>query len=318
MKILIVKTSSLGDVIHTLPALTDAKKYLPDVQFDWVIEENFAEIPSWHNAVNRVIPVAWRRWRKNLLTAWREKQPQLFYRALRETHYDKVIDAQGLFKSALIARMAKGLHCGLNARSAREPCATWLYQARYEASWLEHAVTRARQLFAQALNYPCPTDPPDYAIRTHFGLDNTQTKKNILFIHGTTRADKEWPESYWIDLAKRCIGAGLHVQIPWGNAAEKMRAERIAAEGGGEITVLPKTSLLELANILLQAKMAIAVDTGIGHLAAALSVPTISLYGPTNPVEIGTYGDHQIHLQKTDRMGDVGVEMVWDCVERSL
>jgi heptosyltransferase-1 len=309
MKILIVKTSSLGDVIHTLPALTDAAQVYPEVQFDWVVEENFAEIPSWHPCVHRVIPIAWRSWRKNLCRAWQQKQIQPFYAALRETQYDKIIDAQGLLKSACIGRLARGMHCGLDYRSAREPLASLLYQKRYTVNFHQHAVTRARQLFAQVFAYAIPVEKPDYAIRAHFG--SPHISKNILFVHGTTWKTKEWPASFWIDLAKRCVAAGWHVQIPWGNTEEKERAAHIAATDP-HIEVLPKTTLIELTSLLLQAKATIAVDTGIGHLAAALSVPTISLYGPTNPIYIGALGENQIHLQKTDRMEDISVDMVWE------
>jgi heptosyltransferase-1 len=315
MKILVVKTTSLGDVIHTLPALTDAARHYPDIRFDWVVEEGFAEIPKWHPCVNQVIPVAWRRWRKNLLQAWRAKQLQEFYAALRGTQYDKVIDAQSLLKSALIARSAKGIHYGLDYYSARESLASLLYQQHCTVIFEQHAVTRARQLFAQALGYVNPTDKPDYAIRAHFDLANNHERKNILFAHGTTWETKEWPESSWIDLAKQCTSSGLYVQIPWGNENEKARAERIAASNAS-IEVLPKTSLLTLAHLLLQAKGVIAVDTGIGHLAAALSVPTVSLYGPTDPAQIGACGDNQIHLRKTSHMADVSVNAVWEALTR--
>jgi len=310
MKILVIKTSSLGDVIHTLPALTDAVRHHPDISFDWVVEEGFAEIPKWHPHVQHVIPVAWRRWRKNLPEAWRQKQLQQFYTALRQTRYDKVIDAQGLLKSALMTRLTHGLRCGLDYHSAREPLASLLYQQRYAVARNQHAVTRTRQLFAQALGYAIPTDEPDYAIRAHFDLNEVDTRKNILLVHGTTWETKEWPETSWIDLATHCVAAGWHVQIPWGNAQEKARAERIAASSPG-IEVLPKTSLLALATLLLQAKAVIAVDTGIGHLAAALSVPTISLYGPTDPAKIGARGNNQLHLRKTNQMTDLAVDEVW-------
>lgn len=310
MKVLIVKTSSLGDVIHTLPALTDAAHHIPNIRFDWVVEEAFAEIPKWHPQVEKILPIAWRRWRKNLLAAWREKKLQEFYKSLREENYDLIIDAQGLVKSALITCFAKGLHCGLDYHSAREPLASFLYQRRFKVVFEQHAVTRARQLFAHVLNYPCPEDKPDYAIRKYFKSDNTEERKNILFIHGTTKTSKEWPEKYWIALANRCVENGWQVQIPWGNSVEKLRAERIAASGLG-ITVLQKSSLSTLAHLLLQAKAAVSVDTGIGHLAAALSVPTVSLYGPTDPTQIGACGDFQIHLRKTMDMADLLVEDVW-------
>lgn len=318
MKILIVKTSSLGDIIHTLPALTDAARHIPDIHFDWLVEENFAEIPQWHPNVVRVIPVAWRRWRKNLSNAWRQKQLQLFYKDIRQQKYDRIIDAQGLMKSALMARMARGLHCGLDYHSARETWAALFYQRRFSVVFQQHAVTRMRQLFARVLGYPCPEDKPDYAIRQHFGSEGDDlAAKNIMFIHGTTWVGKEWPESYWIALANRCVAAGWTIQIPWGNAAEKARAERIAINNTSAV-VLSKLSLSELAKILLQAKTAVAVDTGMGHLAAALSVPTLSLYGPTDPAQIGACGDFQVHLRETQEMADLSVDIVWEKLKTTL
>jgi heptosyltransferase-1 len=246
-----------------------------------------------------------------LRAAWQQKQLQTFYKTLRETPYDKIIDAQGLFKSAVVTRLAKGMRCGLDYYSAREALASCFYQSRYFVAPAQHAITRTRELFAWSLGYAVPTQNPDYAIRKHFALENHVTKKSVIFVHGTTWTTKEWPEDYWIALAKRCVADGWAVQIPWGNTAEKLRAERIASHDA-HIQVLPRSTLTELATLLLQASAVIAVDTGIGHLAAALSVPTISLYGPTDPVKIGALGDNQHHLRKTNQMADISVDMVWE------
>ncbi len=317
MNILIVKTSSLGDIIHTLPALTDAANHYTNIHFDWLAEDSFAEIPTWHPNVDKVIPTAWRRWRKNLWDAWQEKKLHRFYHDLREKKYDLIIDAQGLLKSAFMGRLAKGMHCGLDYYSARESLASFLYKKRFTVLFQQHAVTRARQLFAQALGYTCPQHHPDYAIRTHFASAQHQKSKNILFIHGTTWQTKEWPEKNWIELASQCIKSDWNIQIPWGNEAEKARAERIA-KTDPNIRVLPKSSLKELANLLLQARAAIAVDTGIGHLAAALSVPTISLYGPTDPDKIGAWGEHQVHLKNTQDISSISANQVWEHLEHVI
>ncbi len=317
-RILVVKTSSLGDVIHTLPALTDAARVYPAIQFDWVVEQGFAEIPAWHPHVRQVIPVAWRRWRKQLPSAWKAGDIQKFYRHLRAARYDAVIDAQGLVKSALIARLARGLHCGLDFHSARETLAALFYQRRYPIIFQQHAVTRARQLFAQALNYPCPDSAPDYAIRANFPPSIGGAHKQILFIHGTSWTNKEWPEQQWVDLATRCVAAGFSVQLSWGNALEKARAEMIAAQAGSGVAVLAKTSLKELAELLLQARAAVAVDTGIGHLAAALNVPTLSLYGPTDPQQVGARGDNQYHLRRGNDLSRLSVDEVWQHLQPLL
>lgn len=296
MKILLIKTSSMGDVIHTLPAIQDASQAIPGISFDWVVEENFHEIPAWHPAVARVIPVALRRWRKQ---GWLKSRQEIkqFIETLRQQHYDLVLDAQGLFKSALIALVAKGQRKGLDFRSAREPIAACFYQQRYAASWQHHAITRNRQLFAQALNYTLPAEIP----RCLVNLSSTQqtgpllTSPYVLFLHGTTWPTKHWPENYWIELAKHVNAYGYQIGLPWGNQQEQERAQRIAS-AVTNAAVLPKVSLTQMASLLLQASACVAVDTGLGHLAAVLGVPTVSLYGPTDPALTGALGQNQIQL----------------------
>lgn len=296
MRVLVVKTSSLGDIIHTLPALTDAARAVPGIAFDWVAEENFAEIPAWHPAVARVIPVAIRRWRKHILSTWRSGEWQACKRSLREHRYDCVIDAQGLFKSAWIARQAGAPVTGLDKNSAREPLVSLIYQRRVAASWTLHAVERVRKLFAEALNYRLPETIGDYGLdRLRFAPEGHEPSRRIVFLHGTTRADKYWPEPYWRQLCEQATGAGYQVVLPWGNASERERALRIA-EVSARAEVLPRMDLRQLAGLLLNSCAAVSVDTGLGHLAAALDVPAVSLYGPTSPALIGAYGRNQIHL----------------------
>lgn len=316
MKILIVKTSSLGDIIHTLPALTDAAHFMPEIHFDWVAEKSFAQIPAWHPKVNKVIPVSWRRWRKHLLTYWQKGELQSFYHDLRSTTYDKIIDAQGLVKSAIMAKMAKGEHCGLDFESARETLAACFYQKRYQVIFRQHAVVRTRQLFAKVLGYDVPEGMPDYGILHHFPQPTVKHLKDIIFFHGTTWETKKWPEAYWIKLAQYCVASGFRVLLPWGNEEEHQRAQHIfAAEKGAE--VLPKLSLGELAELLTQSTAAVAVDTGLGHLAAALNVPTLSLYGPTHPEQIGACGENQFHLSAPGEVGkgvlaELLPDVVWE------
>jgi len=299
MKILIIKTSSMGDIIHTLPAITDAKKALGSVTFDWVVEENFAEIPRWHPAVNKIIPMAWRRWRKNLFSTqtWREWRE--FYKNCRQTHYDLIIDAQGLLKSACFAYLAKGPRVGADHQSARESIAAFFYQHRYPIAPNQHAIFRIRSLFAQALGYKITTDIPDYGIdRQSLIVKTPSDSPYLVFLHGTTWDTKHWPPSYWRDLALLAHKNNYAIKLPWGNLAERERALHIAADCN-TAEVLPRLRLAEIASVLAGAKAIVAVDTGLGHLAAALDIPTISLYGPTHPDLTGALGKSQIHL-KTD------------------
>lgn len=297
MRVLLIKTSSLGDVVHTLPALTDAQRAIPGIQFDWVVEEGFAEIPAWHPAVAQVIPVAIRRWRKNLLQTLRTGEWRRFKARLRETRYDLVIDAQGLLKSAWLTRYVKAPVAGLDRDSAREPMASRFYDRRYTVPRDQHALERVRQLFAQALGYALPQAIGDY------GLDRAQLaapgeEPYLLFLHGTTWPSKHWPEAYWRELAERMSAFGWAIRLPWGNAEEKARAERIA-DGIADASVLPRLNLGGVAKVIAGARACVAVDTGLGHLAAALDVPSISLYGPTLPGRVGAYGRSQVHLCAT-------------------
>jgi len=293
VRVLIIKTSSLGDVIHTLPALTDAAHAIPGIRFDWVVEEGFAEIPSWHPAVDKVIPVAIRRWRKNLWQTLKSGEWKAFKQRMRERQYDLVIDAQGLVKSAWLTRYVKAPVAGLDRYSAREGWASRFYDRRLSVAVGQHAVERLRQLFAMALAYDLPEGIGNYGL----DLDRLQlppAAPYVVFLHGTTWATKHWPEAYWRELAERMGRRKLEVRLPWGNPAEKARAERIA-QGLNNCQVLPKLNLAGVARVLAAAKACVAVDTGLGHLAAALDVPTISLFGPTNPGLTGAYGRTQIH-----------------------
>jgi heptosyltransferase-1 len=284
----------MGDVIHTLPALTDAMRAIPGIRFDWVVEEAFAEIPRWHPAVDQVIPVAIRRWRKNLLATWKGGEWSSYKQQLQARQYDAVIDAQGLLKSALlVTRVARGKRFGLDKHSAREPLAARFYDHTLNIAKDQHAVERVRQLFAAALGYTLE-GRGDFAIREHFA--HTDAEPYLMFQHSTTRFDKHWPEVYWQTLINKACEAGWRVKLPWGNADEKARAERLA-QGNTKTEVLPKLSLAEVAQALAGATACVSVDTGLSHLAAALDRPNVILFGPTDPGLVGGYGLDQVCLE---------------------
>lgn len=307
MRVLIVKTSSMGDVLHTLPALTDAMNAIPGISFDWVVEEGFVQIPCWHPAVDKVIPVAIRRWRKNWFGSETRQQRCDFKRELQSRTYDAVIDAQGLIKSAaLITRVAKGKKHGQDAKSAREPFSSWFFNQRHDIDKKQHAVERTRELFAKTLGYEKPSTQGDYAIASRF-LSQLPADANqyLVFLHATTRADKHWPESHWRELIGLLKGSNIRIKLPWGAEHEYQRALRLAA-GFDYVEVLPKLSLQQVAEILAGAKAVVSVDTGLSHLTAALDRPNITLYGPTDPGLIGGYGKNQMSLVAEDKnMADI-------------
>lgn len=304
MRVLIIKTTSMGDIIHTLPALSDAAKVYPNITFDWVVEDAFQSMPGWHPCVKKIIPISLRRWRRNqeglLKGALVKGEIFKFIRNLRQTRYDKIIDAQGLLKSAWISWVARGKTAGYSFASAREPLASLFYQQKVKVSWKDHAVKRARRLFAESLAYPIPNTPPDYGISLERLPAYTASNQvpYFVFLHGTTWATKHWPENYWVQLGQILSERGFHIKLLWGNSLEEQRARRIELQVK-TAEVLPKLTLEQAASVLAHASGIVSVDTGLGHLAAALNIPTVSLYGPSDPVLTGTDGLNQIHL-KTD------------------
>ena len=295
MRVLIVKTSSIGDVIHTLPAIGDAARALPASRFDWVIEETLAEIAGWHPAVERVVPVGLRAWRKMPGQPTTRRSAAAFIRALRRERYDAVIDAQGLYKSAIMAALARGPVHGLGFGSAREPLAVALYRRRYQVPRDLHAVARLRRLFALALGYRMPKDAPDFGLAdTTFPPPPIADGYHVL-LHGTAWPTKRWPVARWRALAAALGSAGRQIVVPWHGAEDGARAMAIA-DGLAHVRPEETPTLTAAAGLIRGAARVTAVDTGLGHLAAALGVPVVTLYGPTSPALVGTVGPRAVHV----------------------
>jgi heptosyltransferase-1 len=310
LRILVVKLTSMGDTLHLLPALSDLRLNYPNSKIDWMIEDSFREIPLWHPSVVRVIPVSTRRWRS--LTVRNICEFYQFTKLLRQESYDVIIDAQGLLKSALLARFAKrlatGQRIGFSADSIKEKPAARLYQRKIAVGQALHAIDRLRELFAQSFDYPIPQTPPNYAIQIanlqqssrDQGHADSQTSASktpyIVFIPSTTWQSKHLPERLWQELRQHVLDQGYKIKISWGNQREKERAQRLANNKKG-VDLLPKLSLSELAVVLEEATGAISVDTGLGHLAAGLGIPTVSLYGATDAKLTGAIGDASVLLQ---------------------
>jgi len=299
-RVLLIKLTSLGDLIHALPALSDAKNARPGIEFDWVVDENFQEIATWHPAVKNVITTNHREWRGAVTSAETHGSISKTIGQMRSRQYDLVIDGQGNFKTALLSLFSKGPRAGFDAASVREWVAHLAYQRRYAASKNAHAIERLRRLFAAALGYPLPSSAPDFRIqRERFVKPKAELPGDyLMFIHSASWKTKLWPERHWSELIGKCIDAGFRVLLPWGNAQEEARAKRLAARP--EVQVLPHLNLSEIGYMLAHAKACVCMDTGLSHLAAALDVPAITLYGSTDSGLIGASGASQVHI-KSDR-----------------
>lgn len=292
MRLLIVKTSSLGDVIHNLPVVADIHTHFPSMHIDWLVEEGFADIPRLHHGVNSVITVAARRWRKNLSDRKTWSEIADCRRLLRDNSYDLVLDTQGLIKSAVFSRFARAPIHGQDRDSVRESLAACFYQHAYAVPRGQHAVVRNRQLAALVLGYPMPDNAPDYGL--YVGLEKSDQQPfnsanpYVLGLHGTSRDAKLWPLENWIALGSYLTSRQISLILPWGNEAEYQRAQTIAASVPLAM-VLPRLSIKELISVFAGAIAAVGVDTGLAHLSVALRLPTIAIYTDTNPELTGVY-----------------------------
>jgi heptosyltransferase I len=288
MRVLIVKTSSMGDVVHALPVVHDIRRAFPQVHIEWLVEAAFAAIPRLHPGVNHVLPLNWRRWRRKLLDSDTWRAMRALRAQLRAQPYDCVLDLQGLFKSAIWGRQAAGPLVGYDSNSGRDPIAPWLYVRKAAVSLQLHAVDRCRQLAAVHLGYATPTDPPVFGITPTPGAWKLRGPSAAL-IPCASRAEKIWPEARWIAVGKRIKAMGLWPLVIWGTEEEQVRAERIAA--GCEGDVPPFLNVADMASLLSQTKRVIGLDTGFTHLAAALGRPTIGIYCDHEPGLAGIVGN---------------------------
>lgn len=299
MRILVVRLSSLGDILHLFPAVSDLRRHLPDAEIHWLVEPAFAEMVSWHSAVDKVITVPLRAHKKNW---W--KLPRLLRglkQQLKAEKYDLVLDAQGLLKSAFLARLAGVDIWGFHADSARESLASRFYQKTASVPQGLHVIEKNRQLVAKlfgadirpAADYGMGEFRRRQTLRPSL-LNDLADQPCIVLLHGTTWNSKYWPESSWAELVCLLDREGWRCLLPWGNEAEHQRAVRLA--GGTQAQVLPKLSLSGLVGVLLHTRGFVSVESGIGHLATALDIPGIMLHGPTDPAYSGILGGTCLHI----------------------
>ncbi len=279
MKVLIVKLSSLGDVVHSLPAAMDIQHAYPQAQIDWVVEPSFAPLVQRCAAVQRVIPCHLRHWRKTPFAAQTRDAWRAFMHDLQAERYDAILDLQGLTKSAWVSWLAKRSSTGQKFALANrtdgsgyEAPTRWVADVAIHMAPHIHAVTRGRALCAQALQYDLP-------VRLRYGLGHAAHTHSdqVVLVHGTSRADKEWPLSHWIDVRQRLHQAGLRVVLPHGNALEQERAQTIAS-ALPNATVWPRYSIDELTTHMAKCRGVIGVDSGLSHIAVALDLPHVQIY----------------------------------------
>ena len=310
-RILFVKTSSLGDVVHNCPAVSDVARQVPDARIDWVVEEAYAEIAALHPQVRRVIPVAMRRWRGALLSRATWMEIAGFRNALRAERYDAVIDSQGLIKSALVAAFARGRKHGLDRTRVREPFAARFYDVAHAVPTDLHAVERNRRLAAAALGYSAGGDC-DYGLHVAGDAPIRIASPYALLLTMTSREDKLWPEEHWRALGAWLEQRGILCLLPWGSEEERRRCARISAAIPGSV-VPPRMALADIARLARAARCAIGVDTGLAHLAAAVQIPAVGLYCGSDPALTGLYGNGRVR-----NLGQVGAGPKVDEVQAAL
>lgn len=287
-RLLIVKTSSMGDVVHALPVLADLHAARPGVVVDWLVEAPFAAIPALHPGVAQVVPMAWRRWRSSLLEPATRAAMAALRAQLREARYDLVLDLQGLLKSALWARQSGAPVAGYDRGSAREPLAAWLYARRAPVPQALQAVQRCRALAAAHLGYRLPDTAAQFGLRAPAPSWQPRGDYAVL-VPGASRAAKLWPERRWVAVGQRLRADGCLPVVLWGSEAEQTLAERIAASCDGDVPPFLKVG--EAAALLAGARVVVGLDTGFSHLAAALGRPTLGIYCDHDPGRAGLTGD---------------------------
>jgi len=297
MKVLIVKMSSLGDVVQTIPVVHDVLQQFPNASIDWVVEESFAALLARVQGLRRVMPIAQRRWRKSRWSHATRRERAAFIAALRQDDYDAVIDFQGLIKSAWVARQARLAPGGFSATyaNASDACSyewpvRWLLQRALPMPKRIHAVARYRLLASLALGYSVPPEvvypltKPD-GQRTHC----------IVFAHGTTRIDNEWPKDHWVALGQRLVQQGFRIALPHSNNDELALVQRIAAQLDGHADIWPRMGLAQVMDAMALSAGVIGVDSGLSHMAVALDLPHVQIFSQPRAWRAGPVGRaHQV------------------------
>lgn len=319
MKILLVKLSSLGDVVHAMPAVQDLRRALPGVEIDWVVERAFAPLVQRCDGVRRVIPCELRRWRKAPLAAATRAQWRAFKAELQREAYDAVIDLQGLTKSALVAWLARVAPGGKRYALANqtegsgyEAPTRWVADVAVPIEPHVHAVHRSRELCARALSYPLPADEAyglhPQAAYERVAIGTLSARPCVALVHGSSRADKQWPADHWVALARRLDEAGFDVALLHGTDDEQRRAEAMAREMP-HAQVWPRLALDALTDALAGCAGVVGVDSGLSHIAVALDLPHVQIYNFDTAWRTGPVG--RVRQRCVYAQPQPGVDAVW-------
>lgn len=289
-RILIIKSSSMGDIIHALPVAHDIRRALPDACIDWVAEESFRDIPRLAPAVSNVRVTAFRRWRKHPLDPQTRAEVAAFRAELEAQRYDCVLDIQGLMRSALVARWTRVPSTGYTWGTIRERLASLAYARHLDLPESLGAVRRYRMAAARTLGYGIDEDHPVFGLRATGSAPVRVAGPAVSLAVNTSRDEKLWPEAHWIELGRALQARGFTPVLYWGGAAEEARAKRIAGAVPGAV-VAPRARLSDVAAGLAEASLMVGVDTGLAHLAAALGCPSVGIFVATPTETLRLIGD---------------------------
>ena len=283
--------------MHALPALSEAKENINDISFDWVVDKNFASVPSWHPLVDKIITTDHRNWKKQFFSKDSRESLRHVVNKLNEGNYDLVIDMQNNLKSAFISYVIKHDVIGMDAKSAREFPAHLAYSKKINVDKRLHAIERQKELLGKALGYKCKKNNVNFGtLFKNFVKPNIElANEYIVLVQNASWITKQWSIENWQELIRRIEEKGVPMLLPSGNLEELERAKEICSisDMAQALDLMP---LNEIAYIIKNANFSICSDTGLAHLSALVGTPSITLYGPTKTSLIGTYGESQIHL----------------------
>ena len=301
----------MGDLMHALPALTEAKEFNQDIVFDWVVDRSFSEVPKWHPAVNKVIKTDHRNWKKQFFSPESRDALRSVINDINNTEYDLVIDMQNNLKSSFVSYLCKHKVTGMDFKSVREFPAHLSYDKKINISKDLHAITRQNIILSEALGYST-LNSSDYGItdvnfiKPSFNLPS----EYVVLVQNASWKTKQWSIVNWQLLVNHLDKLGIDMILPSGNKEEYLRAKKISSVSG-KTHVLKPIPLNEIAYIMNKAKFSVCSDTGLAHLSAVVDTPSLTLYGPTDTKLIGTKGNNQFHIIGSDNnINSISIEEV--------